>query len=78
MNAFMFPKIRLWSILKLDPFASVKGFPKKLHLPVGRAKIRTEFTSSITKSTSLGLLDTTFFARCHFAREKYSVGLNQC
>ena len=72
MNAFMFPKIRLRSILKLDSLASVKGFPRKLHLPVGRAKIRREFTSPITKSTSPGLSDTTFFARCHFARVKYS------
>ena len=75
MNAFMFPKIRLWSILKLDPLASVKGFPKKLHLPVGQAKIRTEFTSPITKYTNPGLSDTTFFARCHFARVKYSCRL---
>ena len=38
-------------------------FPKEHHLPVG--KLKTDFTSLIAKSTSPGLLDTTFFARWH-------------
>lgn len=61
----------------MGPFASVKGFPKKLHLPVGQAKIRREFTSPIAKSTSPGQSDTTvtFFAHCHFATMKYSCRL---
>ena len=59
------------SFIKLDSFASVKGFPKKLHLPVGQAKIRTEFTCPIAKSTSPELSDTTFFAHCHVAMVKY-------
>ena len=37
-------------------------FLQKLHLPSG--KLRIKFTSSITKSTSPGLSDTTFFACC--------------
>ena len=76
MHAFTFPKIRLWSILRLDPFASVKAFPKKLHLLVGQAKIRTEFTSPIAKSTSPGISDTTFFAHCHSVGVKYSAKTN--
>ena len=59
----------------MDPFASVKGFPKKVHLPVGQAKIRTEFTGPIAKSTSPELSETTFFTRYHFARVKYSCRL---
>ena len=32
-------------------------------------KLRTEFTSPIVKSTSIGLSDTTFFARCQIASQ---------
>ena len=39
------------------------NFPKKQHLPSG--KLRTKISSSlIAYSTSPGLLDVTFFARC--------------
>ena len=37
-------------------------FLKNITCPSG--KLRTEFTSPIAKSTSPGLLDTAFFARC--------------
>ena len=39
------------------------NFPKELHLPF---KLRTGFPSPVVKSTSPGLSDTTFFARCRY------------
>ena len=41
--------------------AQILNSPQKVTCPSG--KLRTEFTSSIAKSTSPGLLNTTFFAR---------------
>ena len=45
--------------------ARILNSPQKVTCPSG--KLRTEFTSSIAKSTSPGLLDTTFFA-CWFVK----------
>ena len=44
---------------------------KNITCPSG--KLRTEFTSPIAKSTSPGLLDTTFFARCGECHEDTGV-----
>ena len=49
------------------------NFPNNFTCPSG--KLRTEFTSPIATSTSPGLLDTTFFARCVHVHDHYCAAL---
>ena len=57
------PKSFLTSPAELiSQFFCYSNSSKNITCPLG--KLKTEFTSLIAKSTSHGLLDTTFFARC--------------
>ena len=55
------PKTFWWAEL-ISQFFRKLNSSKNFNCPLG--KLRTEFTSPIAKSTSPGLSDTTFFARC--------------
>ena len=51
-----------WRAELISQFFSYSNSSKNITCPSG--KFKTEFTSPIAKSTSPGLSDTTFFARC--------------
>ena len=55
------PKIFWWAELISQFFCK---FNSSKYFTCQSGKLRTEFTSPIAKSTSPGLSDTTFFARC--------------
>ena len=61
------PNIFGWAELVSEFFCKLNS-SKYFTCPSG--KLRTEFTSPIAKSTSPGLSDTTFFARCMYLHNR--------
>ena len=77
MSFQLAPKIFRWAELTSQFFCKLDS-SKYFTCPSG--KLRTEFTSPIAKSTSPGLSETAFFARCHASKfldhAKKSIGLD--
>ena len=61
-SSFQLAPKALWRAELISQFFCYSNSLKYITCPLG--KIKTEFTSAIGKSTSPGLLDTTFFACC--------------